>query len=138
MPEIVWLACMSAVSLFAFWAGGRPERVVAAANLAAWVGTFLAYDRLRFGDVQLGVLLVDAAFLAVLVWVALTARRWWPLFAAAFQLLGLVIHLATELDSGIVLLTYLRGLMIWSYLVLAALALGASSAWRRRRAGLAV
>lgn len=131
---VLWLASMLAVCGFAFWKGGAPERVVAAALQAGWLGTYLLANHANLADPQWGVLAVDVAFLAVVLYVALTADRIWPLFAAAFQLLGIVIHLAISVDTDIRLLAYLRGLMIWSYLVLWSLALGSYLHWRRERA----
>lgn len=115
---------MALVSGFALWRGGAPERRVAVANVAAWFITPLTIEADAAGP-QWGVLGVDGLFLAYLLWLALTADRLWLLFATAFQLLGVVTHLALAVDQGVPALPYRWGLVIWSYLVLASLAVGA-------------
>ena len=123
LPQQIWFALMMLVSGWALWRGGTPEKRVAVANVAAWFLTPLTYDANASG-LQWGVLGVDGLFLAYLVWLALTADRLWLLFAAAFQLLGVVTHVALAVDSGVPALPYRWGLVIWSYLVLASLAVG--------------
>jgi len=117
--------------IYALWRGGRPERIVGAATLLAWVATLALEDRRDWFELQWGILAVDFVFLAVLVALALVTDRSWLLFASAFQLLSVVTHLAISLDRGVRSLAYLRSLTIWSYLILMSLALGAH-AYRRR------
>lgn len=123
---------MLLVSGFALWRGGRPERWVALANLLAWILTPLAY-RNDLIDPQWGVFLVDVGFLVLLAGLAMTTDRNWLLFAAAFQLLAVMTHIAIAVDRGVRTLAYFRGLVIWSYLVLGALAVGAWMFRRHRR-----
>jgi hypothetical protein len=125
----IWTLSMLLVSGFALWRGGRPERWVAVANVLAWILTPLAY-RNDLIDPQWGVFLVDVAFLVLLAALAMTTDRNWLLFAAAFQLLAVMTHIAIAVDRGVRTLAYFRGLVIWSYLVLGALAVGA---WMFRR-----
>lgn len=124
LPQQIWFALMMLVSGWALWRGGTPEKRVAVANVAAWFLTPLTYDANASG-LQWGVLGVDGLFLAYLVWLALTADRLWLLFATAFQLLGVVTHVALAVDADVPALPYRWGLVIWSYLVLASLAVGA-------------
>ena len=124
LPQQIWFIAMVLVSGGALWRGGIPEKRVAVANVAAWFLTPLAYDRDLTG-LQWGVLGVDGLFLAYLLFLALTTDRLWLLFATAFQLLGIVTHVAMGVDEGVPALPYRWGLVIWSYLTLAALAVGA-------------
>jgi len=128
LHHTIWILAMFGVSGFALWRGGPAERLVAAGNLVAWAASLLMQDTEAWFDPQLGMLAVDAAFLGFLVWVALTRDRTWLLFAAAFQFLGVVTHLASVADTGVRNLAYLRSLAIWSYLVLITLAIGAATA----------
>ncbi|MEH6665924.1 MAG: hypothetical protein V7678_13825 [Brevundimonas sp.] len=123
LPQQIWFVAMVLVSGAALWRGGAPEKQTAVANLAAWFLTPLTYDADATG-LQWGVLGVDALFLGYLLWLALTTNRLWLLFATAFQLLGILTHLAMVADSGVPALPYRWGLVIWSYLVLAALGAG--------------
>ncbi|MDP3749731.1 MAG: hypothetical protein Q8Q88_22100 [Phenylobacterium sp.] len=132
-PEIIWFISMTLVSLAALRWGGGAERVVAVANLAAWLASRVTFDALGVGAHQWGVLLVDIGFLAVLLVAAARADRTWILFAASFQLLGVVIHVTTMVDPQIRALTYMRGLVIWSYLILVSMAVGTWLEHRRRR-----
>ena len=131
LPQQIWFVLMMAVSLAALWGGGQPERRAALANLLAWFLTPLAY--LADARLQWGVLTVDAVFLAYLLYLSLTTNRLWLLFATAFQLLGIVTHLATAADAYLPALPYRWGLVIWSYLVLASLAVGVGVHWSRPR-----
>ncbi|MDO8900020.1 MAG: hypothetical protein Q7V15_01555 [Phenylobacterium sp.] len=124
LPQQIWFVAMVLVSGAALWRGGVPEKRVAVANVAAWFLTPLAYDRDALG-LQWGVLGVDALFLAYLLFLALTTDRLWLLFATAFQLLGIVTHVAMGVDEGVPALPYRWGLVIWSYLTLASLGVGA-------------
>ena len=84
----------------------------------------------RWFDPQWGVFAIDLALLAVLLWLSLATDRVWVLFITAFQLLSVVTHLAILVDHSVAPLPYRRGLVIWSYLSLVALAWGA---WQARR-----
>jgi len=130
-PHAAWLTAMCLVSGYAFWRGGEPERLTAVANLAAWLGTLLAENRRTPFDPQLAMVWVDAGFLAFMLMLALSRDRIWLLFAAAFQLLALVTHLAIIADEGVRSVAYLRSLTIWGYLFLASLAVGTWESARR-------
>jgi len=75
---------------------------------------------------------VDVGFLAFMLMLALSRDRVWLLFAAAFQLLALLTHLAIIADPGVRGLAYLRSLAIWGYMFLAAMAVGTALVDRRR------
>jgi hypothetical protein len=136
---MAWTAAILVISAFAVWRGGRVERVVAVANLLAWLATMAVQDRLRWVDPaawvdpQWGVLGVDIAFALLLLVLAARVGRNWLLFAAAFQILGVVTHIAMMADSAFLAKTYLAGLIFWSYGVLAALGVGTWIEWRRRQ-----
>lgn len=139
---MVWTAAILLVSAFALWRGSAIERLVAIANMLAWITTMVVQDRLSWinplswVNPQWGVLIVDLAFAALLLTLAARKDRTWLLFAAAFQVLGVVTHVAMIVDDGFRAQTYLAGLIIWSYLVLASLGVGTWLNWseRRRRA----
>ena len=106
-----------AVCAIALWRGGRQERLAAGGVLAGWaLSMVLAKD--RTGATQWGVLIIDAALFGEFLWLALGSRRYWPLFAAAFQLLAVVTHFGRALDSGVSGWAYFTAELIWSYLVI--------------------
>lgn len=102
-------AVMVGALLFAFWKGGAAERagaalivVMAAIQWSARAFTEPSFDRTDFVP-----LLVDVIGFAGFTWIGLHARRYWPLFAAALQLLSLAGHLARGVDMAIDPLAYL-------------------------------
>lgn len=129
-PERVWAVAMFAVSAFALWRGGRTERVVAVANIAAWLVTIVVQNRHNWLDPQWGVFCVDVAFLVLLLWCVVRSSRLWILPAAAFQLLAVVTHAAILADDGVRAWTYMTALILWSYLVLITLGIGTYTYWR--------
>ncbi len=133
IARTAWIIAIVGVSAFAVLRGGRVARAVAMANLGAWAASLLVENRSNWLDPQWGVLLVDLAFLAALLFYALRERPTWLLFAAAFQLLSVLTHVAILIDLGVHARAYLQGLAIWSYLVLLSLAIGSWRHWRDER-----
>lgn len=124
LHQQIWLVALALTCGFAFWRGELPERLGALACVVGWLISVVVYNYRNWVDPQWAVLVVDLALLTVLVWLTLTVDRVWLLFASAFQLLGVVIHIALMVDRNVSGLPYVRGLVIWSYLVLSALAVG--------------
>ena len=127
LPVWVWPAALMSVCALAIWRGRDVERLAAAGYLANWALSMLVF-RARSQDTQWGMMLVDAALLAFYLFLALRSRRHWPLFAAGFQLLAVVTHIARALDAGVSGWAYLTAGIIWSYLVLFAIGYGAWTA----------
>ena len=69
---------------------------------------------------------------------ALTSDRFWPMYATAFQLVGLLVHIGSLTSAGGGMAwAYAVGLIFWSYAVIAALLAGTWLEGRNRRlAGL--
>ncbi len=117
------LALMLIVCGWALWRGGKPERLAAAAMVAAWIGTSFVMDR-RFSDIQWATLAVDLALLGVLIGLSLVYRRRWLLAAGGFHLLGVATHGAMMIDDKIQAAPYIVALGLWSCAVVASLAFG--------------
>jgi hypothetical protein len=75
-------------------------------------------------------LAVDAGFLAFLALLALRSDRFWPIWAAGFQLLAVITHCARLLDPTLGAWVYITAGVIWTYLVLFALTFGTLGCWR--------
>ncbi|MFI4949775.1 MAG: hypothetical protein ACHP7A_01920 [Caulobacterales bacterium] len=116
----------------AFWKGGREEQQAAAGLLLALAVTLAMRDRTWVGT-QWGAFAADVCLFAFLTFIALRSKRYWPLAAAGFQLLGVATHLARTLDPGVRAWAYATGQVIWSQLVFWALAVGVFNTWRARR-----
>jgi len=123
---------MALVCLFAGWAGGRPQRVVAAITFAAWVLSAAIQDR-SYRHPQYATFVFDAALLVVFVWLALLWKRGWLNWVAAFQSLTMATHIAAMLDRRIWPIASITAYMIWSYLTLAAVGWGGVQGLLERR-----
>lgn len=119
-----------AVCTFAIWKGGREEKIAGAALALAAFATPLLKDDRWLGP-QWGVFAGDLAFLILIGGIAMRTRRWWPICAAGFQLLGVLTHTARLVDHSLGSWAYATAGVIWSYAVLAAVALGTYGAWRQ-------
>lgn len=115
------------------WRGGREERVATNTVVICWLLTKLV-GRYQGAQTEWGVLAVDAGALAVLGWLALRSRRYWPMFAAGFHLLAVVTHFARTVDPKVGGWAYLTAGIIWGYLLLIAIGYGAWTAPRYRQA----
>ena len=114
---------------FAIWKGGRDEKIAGASLAVAAFATPLLKDDRWLGP-QWGVFAGDLAFLLLIVAIAMRTRRWWPICAAGFQLLGVLTHAARIIDNSVGSWAYATAGVIWSYSVLAAVAIGTLGAWR--------
>lgn len=127
LPVWVWPTALLGVCALAVWRGRDEERLGAASVLAGWALTLMVFKS-RSEDTQWAVLAIDAVLFAILMWIAFRTRRYWPLFAAAFQLLLVVTHFARALDSGVSGWAYLTAGLVWSYLMLISVGYGAWTA----------
>ncbi len=130
--QLVFLTFMFAAIGVALSFGGRDERIAAVFIMMAAILTPVL-ENARYTTPEMGVLIVDLSLFIGLGWIALRSTRFWPMWAAGLQLGALFVHLAAakvpELSPG----AYFETLLIWSYAVLAALALGAWIEVRGRR-----
>ncbi len=113
----------------ALFRGGREEQLATGAVLLAWALTIALRDRNWIGT-QWGAFGADAGLLVVLIAIALRTPRYWPLAAAAFQLLTVVTHGARMIDPGVRAWAYATGQVIWSQMVIVALGIGVWNSWR--------
>lgn len=119
------------VTGFAMWRGGRPERFAGALFLLVTIVTFLLPDR-RWMDVQYAVMWLDIGYWLTLVGLALIADRWWTLWMAGLQGVGVLLHLAFWAQMKITSLAYSIGLNLVGHTLLVALLIGTISYMRRQ------
>ncbi len=124
------LALAGAILAAIRW-GGRDERLAAGAFVIATMLSWLLDN--QYTGPQIEVLFVDFALLLGLLGLALTSDRFWPMYAAAFQLVGTVVHVASMTETGDFAWAYAVGLIFWSYAVVAALLAGTWLEGRHRR-----
>jgi hypothetical protein len=128
----LFIALLALCCLYAGIAGGAPERIGAAIFAIGSVVTFLvlAAPPLRFRSFELGVFIVDFITFFAFLTLAVFARRFWPLWVTGLLGVGIVGHLAMELSPHVVPWAYAVVLSIWSYPILALIAIGT---WQHRR-----
>jgi len=84
------------VCFYAFWRGGTPERLAGLAGLVAAAATIIVNLRTEAGSerLEVEVLIVDLVLLVFLVWLAVKANRFWPLWMTAAHGIAIAVHLA--------------------------------------------
>ncbi len=107
----------------ALWMGRESERWTAIALLLSAFASPLLQTS-EFFQPETGILFVDLLLLIYLVWLALRSDRFWPLYAAGFQVVGTTIHLARFADPNVLHSAYATAQIFWAYPVLLALAAG--------------
>lgn len=116
---LVVFACCGA----AFWKGRDSERWTAAALLVSAAGS-AALQTSDFWQPESGILIIDLVLLTYLMALAMRSDRFWPLYAAGFQIVGTMIHIARIADDSVWQSAYATAQIFWAYPVLLALAAG--------------
>ena len=98
----------------------------------SWAVTIALRDR-SWAGMQWSAFAADACLLVLLTALALRTERYWPIAAAAFQLLCFVTHIARIVDPGVRAWAYATGQVVWSQLVFWALGVGVLNVWRDSR-----
>lgn len=114
LTQVAFLALFLAALTAAFGRGGRSERQGGAMLLSAALVTPLLQVRM-FAGVEFGIAAVDTALLGALLWLAFKSDRRWPVFAAAFQAVGVLTHLARLKAGPVHGDVYGHLLVLWSY-----------------------
>jgi hypothetical protein len=112
--------------------GGLDERLASLGFLLATIASQM-WTSTNYVHTETIVLMIDAALLIGLVILALRSDRFWPMWAAAFQLVGTTVHFASMTETGNYAWAYAVGLIFWSYPVLIALGVGTWLEGRHRR-----
>jgi len=128
--EIAMYAALLLVCGAALLRGRRPERLVAGVMLVTFAVNFTpAWHALLAGKPPVfyspeTTLVIDILQLTALLAVALGHRPAWTLFAAAFQLLAMLISFVRLTDRGLSALAYLTAQNALWWLTMATLAFG--------------
>lgn len=121
---------------YALLRGRKYERLAAVLFLAATVLSVVAHMYLRAGYsvMNAGEVAVDTTVLVALIAIALVSDRFWPLWAAGFQLVGSMAHVLKMIDVTFAPWGYAVAARFWSYPILLVLFIGV---WRQHRRSLA-
>lgn len=134
LPKTVFWALLLLTCGYALWRGQRDERIAGAACLLASVATRLVISpqQLRYSQVEIGLLAIDLAVLAVFTAVALRSQRFWPLWIAGLQLTTSMAHLFKAVELDLLPHAYGAAMRFWSYPILLILVIGTWRGQRRR------
>lgn len=122
----------------AIWKGERTERIAAISIVIAAIVSPLVQNWDDWTSPQWNILIVDAANLAVFLYLLVRTHRIWLLFGCAFQLLAVLSHVSMLIDPAIMALAYISTLYLMFYGLMIALAAGIwEGRSRERRARVA-
>jgi hypothetical protein len=116
----------------AFWKGGREEQLAAGGLLLDWALTIALRDRSWIGT-QWAAFGGDVGLLIVATAISMRTKRYWPLAAAAFELLCVLIHVARSIDPGVRAWAYATAQVIFTQLFVVAIGVGVWNTWRDAR-----
>jgi hypothetical protein len=129
LPPWLGFAVMFAVCSCAFIRGGVEERLTAGGLMTNVAATVVMRDY-SWPQLQRAGFIVDILLLVLLLAIAMRTRKFWPLAAAAFQLLAVLTHVAKMIDPDLQQWAYITAIVIWTYLLLIALGVGVWNSWR--------
>lgn len=133
---LIFVGLLAIVAGYAQWRGGAPEKLAAAAMVAAMAVTlWLGSSSPTFNGIQWPLFLTDLTLFVALCLLAMFADRFWPLWLAAFQMVGVAAHSASAYNPAILPVAYWWIVGKISYPMLAILAVGTLRHDRRKRLG---
>jgi hypothetical protein len=134
--NLFYLVLLIASCAYAFTRGGAPERIGMAIVASNAILTFLLISAppIRFHGLEVGVFSVDVLAFFGFVLFALRANRFWPIWVSALLGLGVLGSLAMMLHPRVIPWAYAVVLSIWSYPILALIAIGTRNHQRRLKA----
>lgn len=100
----------------AFRRGDRETRLAAVVCLVASLLSALLMD--FKASLATNVALIDLSVLAVFVSLALTTKRFWPLWVAGLQLTTVLGHVLRLLEPNMVNIAYAAAMRFWAYPIL--------------------
>jgi hypothetical protein len=128
LPWWFGLALTAVICGGALLKGGSDERNAAGGLLLSMVVTLALRDR-SWAGIQWGAVFADTLLLAFLTAIALRSEKYWPLPAAAFQLLAVITHVARMVDPIFKPWAYATAEVIWTHMLLWTLGIGVFNTW---------
>jgi len=97
-----------------------------------WALTIALRDRSWIGP-QWAAFGGDLGLLIVVTAISMRTRRYWPLVAAAFELLCVTVHVARLIDPGVHAWAYATAQVIFTQLFVLTIGVGVWNLWRDER-----
>jgi hypothetical protein len=119
--QLVGLTILGLSCAVTFWRGQKPERIGVSVVAAGWLLTPLVEQRDSWLQPQYGIMTVDIVVLAAFIVLAFRYRRYWTIYAAAFQIAAILIHLAFLIDPRALYRAYYAESFAVGYLILGAI-----------------
>ena len=134
LPKQIFWAIVILICAYAWWRGRAEEKVAATACLVAIIATrlLISPQSVRYSGVEIGLFWIDAAMLATFVAIALYSKRFWPLWAAGFQLTVSMSHGLKAIELDLLPRAYAAAAVFWSYPILLVILVGTWRTHRRR------
>jgi len=131
---VLYLAALIATLAYALRKGGEDERRGILTILVGALLSELASHSGPDGDgPQLDVMAIDVAVFIVFVALAYRSKKFWPIWAAASQLVAVLTHWTLVLDPSMFRTVYAAAQPFWVFPMLAAIALGTHAHQRSLR-----
>ena len=121
--HVLGLAALFGSTGIAWKWGGLDEKLASLGFVLATLTSTLA-NQSQYLHTETGVLMIDVLLLVGLVVLALRSDRFWPMWAAGFQLVAVTVHVASMAEQGNYAWAYAVGLIFWSYPVMIAFMAG--------------
>ncbi|WP_265564547.1 hypothetical protein [Sphingomicrobium arenosum] len=120
LSPLAYTLILLAICGYAFVAGGRDEKVVAAVSVIASVASLLVIQPLdqRYDGIEVGVMAVDLFVLVAFTAIALRSERFWPLWVAGLQLTTSFSHAAKAANITLLPQAYAAAARFWVYPIL--------------------
>lgn len=134
LPKQIFWLIVFLICAYAWWRGRTEERIAATTCVLAVIATrfVISPQSMRYEGVEIGLLWIDAGVLASFVAIALYSDRFWPLWAAGFQLTVSMSHGLKAIELDLLPRAYAAAAVFWSYPILLVILLGTWRTHRRR------
>ena len=133
----IYYFCLFVACSYAVYRGNRTERYGAAIMLIGSIAS-TAGSRIfeaAWTGLETSIFVVDMLALLALIHLTVISNRFWPMWATAFHLVAVSIHVATAVAPDLAPWALATGTAFWAYPMLLALALGSHEYVRPAKAG---